>query len=210
MTDIRQFSDQYLSYLTNELAGLNLTKITTPEDFYNKQIIDSLTPLDQSHHFRQSLKRAKLLVDIGFGGGFPILPLAYKNPEMEFIGFEARAKKAKAVSQLAEHLNLNNTKLLHQRFEDVLFDRNAVVTFKAVGDVKDLLSKFSTNRKLTVFFYKGPNFYDLEDLGPIKKNWKIVEEISLKVPDTQGRFLIGFQNKKDVLRRTSIKLSEIS
>ncbi len=204
---MKDFSDNYLDFLQTELAGINLTRIESKEEFYQKQIVDSVKPLEESEVFSQALEKNKVLVDIGFGGGFPILPLASLNPGCKFIGMEARAKKAKAVDRIREHLNLDNAKLLHQRFEMVNFNRDAVVTFKAVGKVEDLLPQFTTNKTLTVFFYKGPKFYELENIESLEKEWEIVEEHFFDVPGTEGRMLIGFRNKK-VLRGTKIKLNK--
>jgi len=204
---MKEFSKQYLDFLQTELAGINLTRIESEEEFYQKQIVDSVKPLNESKVFSGELNKTKLLVDIGFGGGFPILPLAKMNPDCKFIGMEARGKKAKAVDRIREHLGLENARLMHQRFEMVNFDQDAVVTFKAVGKVEDLLPQFTTNKSLTVFFYKGPKFYELENIDSLEKDWEIVEEHFFDVPGTEGRMLIGFKNKK-VLRGTKVKESK--
>lgn len=209
---MKEFSQKYLDLLTGEFSGINLTRIDSPEEFYHKQIEDSVLPQANSEVFKNCLEKTKLLVDIGFGGGFPVLPLAFKNPEKKFFGFDARAKKAQVVSSIAEKLGLKNVKLLHQRYEEVLFDKEAVVTFKAVGKVVDLLPLFKTNKTLYVFFYKGPNFYELEDIEPLLDTWELIEEVSYDVPGTEGRLLLGFKNK-NVLRGTktvkNIKFSEL-
>jgi 16S rRNA (guanine527-N7)-methyltransferase len=209
---MKDFSQKYLDLLTGEFAGINLTRIESPEEFYNKQIMDSILPQEHSEVFKKVLDKTKILVDIGFGGGFPILPLAQANPDKKFYGFDARAKKAQVVSKIAQKLELKNVKLMHQRFEEVIFDRDAVVTFKAVGKVADLLPLFKTNKTLYVFFYKGPNFYELEDIEPLMDDWEVIEEVSYDVEGTEGRLLLGFQNIK-VLRGTktpkNIKFSEL-
>jgi 16S rRNA (guanine527-N7)-methyltransferase len=198
---IREFSDKYLELLKGEFEGINLTRIESPEEFFQKQIRDSILPLEESEIFKKCLDNTKVMVDIGFGGGFPILPMAFMNPDKKFYGMDARAKKAQVVSQIANRLELKNVKLMHQRFEEVIFNRDAVVTFKAVGKVCDLLPLFKTNNNLFVFFYKGPNFYDLEEIEPMLNDWEVIEETSYDVPGTEGRLLLGFKNKK-VLRGT--------
>lgn len=209
---MKEFSQKYLDLLTGEFKGINLTKIDNPEEFYQKQIMDSVLPMVHSEVFRNALEKTKVLVDIGFGGGFPILPLAYKNPDKKFYGFDARAKKAQVVSKIAASLDLKNVKLKHQRFEEVIFDRDVVVTFKAVGKVSDLLPLFKTNKTLYVFFYKGPNFYELEDIEKLLDTWELIEEVSYDVEGTDGRMLLGFKNT-NVLRGTktsqNIKFSEL-
>lgn len=209
---MKEFSQKYLDLLTGEFAGINLTRIDSTEEFYHKQILDSVLPQEHSEVFAKALDKTKIMVDIGFGGGFPVLPMAFKNPDKKFFGFDARAKKAQVVSKIAERLGLKNVKLMHQRFEEVLFDRDVVVTFKAVGKVADLLPLFKTSKTLYVFFYKGPNFYELEDIEALMDDWEVIEEISYDVEGTEGRLLLGFKNKK-VLRGTktakNIKFSEL-
>lgn len=198
---IQEFSKKYLELLTGEFAGINLTRIESPEEFFQKQIRDSVLPESESEIFKNCLEKTKILVDVGFGGGFPILPLAFTNPDKKFYGLDARAKKAQAVSAIADRLGLKNVKLMHQRLEEVIFNRDVVITFKAVGKVCDLLPLIKTNNRVYVFFYKGPNFYELEDIEPMMKDWEVIEEITYDVPGTDGRLLIGFTNKH-VLRGT--------
>lgn len=209
---MKNFSKHYLELLTGEFSGINLTRIESSDEFYQKQIVDSILPQKESEVFAKCLNATKVMVDIGFGGGFPILPLAYQNPEVRFFGFDARAKKAQVVSQIANRLGLKNVKLMHQRFEEIIFDRDVVVTFKAVGKVSELLPLFKTSKNLYVFFYKGPNFYELEDIEEVLDNWELIEETSYDVAGTEGRLLLGFKNK-NVLRGTktakNIKFSEL-
>ena len=199
---MKEFAEKYLELLTGEFAGINLTRIESPEEFYQKQIIDSVLPQTESKVFKNALEATKLLVDVGFGGGFPILPLAFKNPDKKFIGFDARAKKAQVVQKIANTLGLTNATLRHQRVETIDFDVDTVITFKAVGKVSEYLPLLRTTKTLYVFFYKGPNFYELEDIEDmLETNWELIEEKSYDVPGTEGRVLLGFKNRK-VLRGT--------
>ena len=201
---MKDFAKKYLDLLTGEFSGINLTRIESPEDFYNKQILDSVMPMTESKTFRNALEKTNLLVDVGFGGGFPILPLAFKNPDVKFIGMDARAKKAQVVQKIADNLGLTNAHLKHQKLEYVDFDVDTVITFKAVGKVSDMLPKLRTDKTLYVFFYKGPNFYELEDIEELlEKDWELIEEKSYDVPGTEGRVLLGFKNRK-VLRGTFV------
>ena len=206
-----KFSEKYFELLNNEYKGINLTRITDFNDFLNKQIIDSIKPIEISEVFKNSLNSNNRLIDVGFGGGFPILPLAKTCPELDFIGIETRGKKVKVVSEIADVLGLGNVNLIHERIENVFIDVPATVSFKAVGKVADFLNKINTNQKLQVFFYKGPNFYTIEkdQIENAKKNWNIIEEIEIDVEGTEKRILIGFENK-NVLRGTKQKLVNLS
>lgn len=207
------FSIRYLEVLKTDLAGLNLTRILDPDEFYNKQVLDSINPYLQSELFKSEVAKRGVVVDVGFGGGFPILPLAKLLPEVKFVGVETRRKKADAVRLIAEKLRLNNVKLVHSRLEDFLFDVPAVVTFKAVGTVEDFLPMISaTSKDLSVFFYKGPNFMELEEKGmkKIEKNWRLKELQEISVPGVDQRFLASFfpQNVPRGDIKNLVKLSD--
>jgi 16S rRNA (guanine527-N7)-methyltransferase len=204
------FSIRYLHVLQTKLAGLNLTKILDQDEFYHKQILDSINPYLQSELFQSQVKSKGLVVDVGFGGGFPILPLAKLLPEVKFIGVESRRKKAEAVTIIAEELGLTNVKLVHSRLEDFFFDRPAVITFKAVGTVKDFLPLIASSEKnVPVFFYKGPSFEELEGRDLPLKNWKLKDNQVIQVPGTQQRFLVSFLSE-NVPRGTGKSLVKLS
>jgi 16S rRNA (guanine527-N7)-methyltransferase len=194
---MKEFADKYYDLLTGEYAGINLTRIVDKKDFYNKQIIDSIAIYEQSESFKTALDKVKLLIDIGFGGGFPIVPLAEKLKDYHFVGIETRNKKVKVVGEISEKLNQRNTHFYHSRIENILIDEDCVCTLKAVGKVGDFLSKIKTSKKIKVFFYKGPNFYDLEkeSLKGALRDWNLIEEKEIEVPGTDKRLIVGFENK---------------
>lgn len=197
---MREFTNKYFELLNSTYSGINLTRINDFDEFENKQIIDSIRPYEEASTFKHLLDSKKVLVDVGFGGGFPILPLAKKLQNFKFFGIETRNKKVITVAKIADELGLKNVKLIHERLENVNIDLDVVMTLKAVGKVYDFLSKINCDKQIHVYFYKGPNFYDLEKEQLIKaqKDWEIVEEIKLNIPGTEERNFIGFRNKKPV------------
>lgn len=205
------FSIRYLHVLKTKLAGLNLTNILDQDEFYHKQILDSINPYLQSELFKAEVAKTKVIVDVGFGGGFPILPLAKLLPDVKFVGVESKRKKVDAVKLIAEELGLTNVTLVHSRLEDFFFDRPATITFKAVGTVADYLPAIQRNKDVSVFFYKGPNFLELEEKSLAKlSDWKLRENQLIEVPGTQQRFLVSFSSK-NVPRGTPkflVKLSD--
>ena len=214
---MKEFSKKYYDLLNGEYKGINLTRIVDYDEFWVKQILDSIEPLEQSKIFKKTITESSAHIDVGFGGGFPILPLAKKLPKKKFVGVETRGKKARVVGEIAEKLGLSNVRLEHLRIENLLIDSNASVSFKAVGKVYDFLEKIKTTERITVFFYKGPGFYELEkeQIEKSKKDWEIVEQIEIELEGVEKRYLIAFQNKK-VLRGTEnkttknlVKLSEL-
>tara|TARA_B100001971_G_scaffold213155_1_gene245624 strand:+ start:223617 stop:224258 length:642 start_codon:yes stop_codon:yes gene_type:complete len=194
---MEEFAKEYFKLLTEDYKTINLTRINEYDDFYNKQIIDSVEIYSQSKVFKESLDNSKTMIDIGFGGGFPILPMAKLKPDYKFLGIETRNKKCTVVGEMAQKLGLNNVNFLHSRIENVLIDKEVICTLKAVGKVGDFLNRINTSKKIKVFFYKGPGFYELEkeSLQVALRDWKIIEEKEIFVPNTDKRLIIGFENK---------------
>jgi 16S rRNA (guanine527-N7)-methyltransferase len=191
-----QFIDQYLSLATTKYAGLNLTRILDREDFKFKQYLDSIYPLEASKNFKYDFDKAEYVVDVGFGGGFPLLPLAHLYKDKQFIGFEAREKKVLAVRDIAASMGINNVKVYHQRLEKILFDEECLILSKAVADVAKLLPLIATNAKLTVYFYKGPQFKENEEFRRIFNTWVLKEERLYEIENSSlSRYIVGFQNK---------------
>jgi len=207
---MREFSDNLLSYYTGEFAGLNLTRITEPSEFYDKQIIDSLYPFQNLSELAEIAKDAKLIIDVGFGGGFPLIPLAKIFPEKKIIGIDARGKKASAVQTIAQRVGLSNVKCFHARLEEVQIDRDCIVTFKAVGPIKDLLEMMNVSQKSEVWvvFYKGPKTYELEDVPKKINGSELILEKNFGIEDNQ-RAIFLYKFSRNVPRGTKKNKNKI-
>jgi len=84
------------------------------------------------------------LLDIGTGGGFPLLPLALSLPHVRCVGLDATAKKLDAVQRIVDMLGMTNVELLTGRTESLAHrgDLRAsfdVVTARAVAPLAVLL-----------------------------------------------------------------------
>ena len=210
---MKEFSEKYRHLLFGEFGTLNLTRISDPDEFYEKQIVDSVYPLEEFPEFSKDLKSKKLHVDIGFGGGFPLLPIAKSVDGLSSVGFEARRKKAEAVQEIASRLGLESVRTYHHRIETIDLDIDCVVTLKAVGKIKDFLYKLnvSNSSKVVVYFYKGPNLLELEtapdNVGIFKK--KLLSEYTL--PSGHVRYFVCYeaQNVPRGTKKNLVKLSEL-
>lgn len=92
---------------------LNLTRITSPEEFWEKNIWDSLAPI-----IKYNLV-GKKIIDIGTGAGFPGVPCAIASPEAEFVLMDSIGKKINFIKEIKEKLNLTNISTLTNRAEIV-------------------------------------------------------------------------------------------
>lgn len=97
---------------------LNLTRITTPEEFWEKNLWDSVAPiLDYD-------LRDKKIIDIGTGGGFPGVPIAIVFPEAKLTLMDSIQKKIKFIDYLSQKLDLKNIQTLVNRAEVIGQDKN--------------------------------------------------------------------------------------
>ena len=96
---------------------INVTAIRDPEDFIQKNLIDSLSIIGLP-----AFDDAVTVLDIGTGGGFPGLPLALAFPEKEFLLVDSVGKKLKVVADIAEQLGLENVTVRQARAEDLAQD----------------------------------------------------------------------------------------
>jgi len=182
---VKDFSNSYLNILKTDFKDLNLTRILNDQDFYIKQILDS-TVISKYNMFTESIKSSEVIVDVGFGGGFPILPLAKLYPEKFFIGLEAKRKKVDAVSLIAEKLNINNVKLVHERVENINFNIKTTLVSKAVCSLHKMYHYINNGHRVNIFMYKGPNFREneLSELKKIKfEEWdtQIIDNVDRKI-----------------------------
>ena len=126
-----------------ENAKINLSALRNEENCWIGNVLDSLALLDVLPKEPPSAPHPCLL-DVGTGGGFPLLPLAIALPQWTCIGVDAVAKKIRAVEGIVARLHLRNVRLAAGRTEDLgrdrqYRDRNEVVTARAVAPLRVLL-----------------------------------------------------------------------
>lgn len=100
---------QFYADLTAANAKTNLTRITTPEEFWTKHVADSLAV----GRFVPRLLEASLTVaDVGCGAGFPLFPLAWANPALRLTGIETNGKKVQFLEEEAARLGMAQVRIL--------------------------------------------------------------------------------------------------
>lgn len=110
-----------------ENAKLNLSAFRTPEACWTGNFLDSLAALDVEI-FRNlsptpcALRPTPTILDLGTGGGFPLLPLALSLPQCRFTGMDATQKKITAVQRIVDELKIPNVSLVCGRSEELARD----------------------------------------------------------------------------------------
>jgi 16S rRNA (guanine527-N7)-methyltransferase len=94
---------------------LNLTRITAPEEFWEKHLWDSLRGVGNLITDPAALQ----VIDIGTGAGFPGLPLAIARPDWQLTLVDSTAKKVGFIESIAPELGLTNVRPIVSRIEEL-------------------------------------------------------------------------------------------
>ena len=89
-------------------------------------------------------KRNTKVMDLGTGGGFPGIPLAITNPNVNFTLVDSIKKKTDIVNTVSTILNLNNVKVLNLRAENIEEKYDFIVS-RAVTNMRRFL-KLTKNK----------------------------------------------------------------
>jgi 16S rRNA (guanine527-N7)-methyltransferase len=126
---------ELVTVFLEENAHVNLSAFRTEEACWIGNVLDSLAAHELMHGN---------VLDIGTGGGFPLLPLAMGLPAVHFTGMDATGKKIDAIGRIVKKLKLNNVALVTGRAEALGHEKKYreqfdVVTARAVADINVLL-----------------------------------------------------------------------
>ncbi len=184
-------------------SKINLSAIRDENEAWEKHVLDSLLPMSK---FSFSKKR---ILDIGTGGGFPVLPLAVMNPSSKFSALDSVGKKMKVVQAMADDLNLK-VKAYHGRIEE--FGQNSkfreqydLVTARALAPWPVLLEYALPFVKVGGSFlaYQGPQIEeDLEVFkGLEKKLGAKVKRIEKMIIGDSERIFVELQKTSHTARK---------
>ena len=95
-------------------AVMNITALTTLEKIIPLHYADCVA-------VAQYVPANSTVIDIGCGGGFPILPLAIVRPDLKLVGIDSTEKKIRYVQNTADALGLSVT-AISGRAEDLAKD----------------------------------------------------------------------------------------
>ena len=152
---------------------LNLSSFKDLESIKSKNIDDSLI-LNEFVEFGSSR-----VLDIGTGGGFPLLPLAITNQAAFFVGVDSVAKKLDAIIEIAEECGISNIETIHARVEELAHEDDFREKFDVV--CSRAFAKLPINLELCLAFVKnGGKFVAM--LGPsVEKHLEDFSDLTLEL-----------------------------
>ncbi|NER20678.1 MAG: 16S rRNA (guanine(527)-N(7))-methyltransferase RsmG [Symploca sp. SIO1C2] len=131
-----QFQHLYKEILEGN-RQLNLTRITNPEEFWEKHLWDSLRGVVPG--LTSLLTKPQQVIDIGTGAGFPGIPVAIAFPHIQVTLLDSTRKKINFLSDLIPRLGLNNVTTLIGRAEAIRQQQHRkqydLALIRAVGKV---------------------------------------------------------------------------
>lgn len=115
-------------------AKINVISRKDIDELYVRHVLHSLG-IVKVLEFKPGTK----VLDVGTGGGFPGIPLAIMNPEVDFYLIDVIAKKIKVVEEVAKALELKNVKAAQKRAELVKENFDFIVS-RAVTNMPDFVN----------------------------------------------------------------------
>lgn len=125
--------DAYYNCLVRENAKYNLTAITAPEEAAVKHFFDSAAAAAE-------LPQGAKVLDVGSGGGFPIVPLKILRPDIQAYAMDATAKKCRFIELASAEAGIA-VNVINARAEEAkrLREKYEVCVSRAVADLPVLL-----------------------------------------------------------------------
>lgn len=127
----KEYYNEYIQAFLKQNAKLNLISKNDEKFLWEKHIFDSLS----IEKFFDKYKKGKTMLDIGTGGGFPALPVAYTYKDIDVYPLDSIRKKINAINEMKDELNLENVFPICERAEK-LSQKFDLITSRAVAPLK--------------------------------------------------------------------------
>ncbi|PJI08365.1 MULTISPECIES: 16S rRNA (guanine(527)-N(7))-methyltransferase RsmG [Clostridium] len=92
---------------------MNLTAITEDEEIVKKHFIDSIKVFEVKY-----MNKAKKVIDVGTGAGFPGIPIAIMDENIQVVLLDSLQKRVNFLDEVIKQLDLKNIRTVHGRAED--------------------------------------------------------------------------------------------
>lgn len=87
---------------------INLTRLIEPNDFWEKHLWDSIRGIAPLLSGKIPINPGDKIIDIGTGGGFPGIPVAFALPDSSVTLLDSTRKKINILTTILEQLNSKN------------------------------------------------------------------------------------------------------
>jgi 16S rRNA (guanine527-N7)-methyltransferase len=149
---------------------INLISRKDMENLYERHILHSLGIAKVV-----AFKPGERIIDVGTGGGFPLVPLAILFPQSRFHGIDGIGKKIIAVQGVIEGLGLANAtaeqvrSTEHRGHYDIIVSRAVTTLPEFIHDTRHLV----TQGRGMMYYLKGGDLAD--EIKPVRNRMKVHE-----------------------------------
>ena len=178
----KEFYNDYIQAFLKQNAKLNLISKNDEKLLWEKHIFDSLS----LEKFFEKYGKGKTMLDIGTGGGFPALPVAYTYKDIDVYPLDSIRKKINAINEMKDELNLRNVHPLCERAEK-LNQKFDLITSRAVAPLKVITAYALPLLKDKGFFVAFKSLKAQEEIDDAKSvlkkfNAKVIDIIEYDLP----------------------------
>ena len=106
--------EKYMINILENNENVNVTSIREREPFIRKHYMDSVSIIE-----KQEFIKAKNIIDIGTGGGFPGIPLALLFKKKNFTLVDSVGKKINIIKKSLENIDCENVTFIKERAENM-------------------------------------------------------------------------------------------
>lgn len=191
---------KYMILLLEWNEKINLTAIVEANEVIDKHFIDSLTA-------SKYLEAGNKVIDIGTGAGFPGIPLAIVNENVEFILADSLNKRINFLKIVIDELELRNVKLVHGRAEELgkninFREKFDVSVSRAVANLNVLLEYTMPFVKIggIIVCLKGSNAQD-----EIENAKKVIDILGGKMNNVESFVLPDTEYERNIIEIGKIK-----
>jgi len=172
---------EYFALIQKWNGRLHLVAPCTAEEFATRHVLESLTAL-------RFLKENSNVVDIGSGGGLPVIPCLLVRQSLNVTLIESSQKKTVFLREALRLSGNKNAKVLAQRFEETENTDADFVTCRAIENFRKLFNTIvDWSPKNAVLLFFGGN--DLRaQIEKANLNFEAVQ-----MPDSEKRFLFAIR-----------------
>lgn len=178
----KEFYNEYIQAFLKQNAKLNLISKNDEKFLWEKHIFDSLS----IEKFFDKYKKGKTMLDIGTGGGFPALPVAYTYKDIDVYPLDSIRKKINAINEMKDELNLENVFPICERVEK-LSQKFDLITSRAVAPLKVISGYALPLLKRDGYFVAFKSVKAQEEIDDAKSilkkfNAKVIDIIEYDLP----------------------------
>lgn len=184
--------EKFLELFKEKNSQINLSAIRDDAWIIEKHFIDSVM-------LNVFVELEWKVADMWTGWGFPLIPLAIVNSDVQFVWIDSVWKKLKAIEEFCEKLDIKNVVTLNGRAEKIGHDLNYresfdFVTSRATAFFPTLLEYVIPLLKVWWIFC----VYKLDDKEELKSAKKALSRLNAKIMKVKN-YSLAWQNRTIVL-----------